>query len=187
MKNITRLFRFTILAMVIFYVVGCASAPKSPMAATETRCIGSYPDYQVMEVAENVIADMQFTIEKFDVEQGYLSTRPLTGAQLFELWRSDTRGFYNTAASNIHTIQRVVELELKGTGGSSCIDCRVYLKRLSAPPMKVASRGELASRYGEGLGFEEEQMARMEWVDMGRDGNLEKYIIDKIESKLQKI
>ncbi|UCF17478.1 MAG: hypothetical protein JSW59_08445 [Phycisphaerales bacterium] len=51
---------------------------------------------EIMEVAEDVLAEMHFVIEKADVQSGLVRTRPLPGAQFFEFWRSDNVGDENS-------------------------------------------------------------------------------------------
>ncbi len=67
---------------------------------------------EAMQIAEDVLVKMHFTIEKAGYESGIIRTNPLPGAQFFEFWRSDNVGAFNTAEANLHSIRRIVELHI---------------------------------------------------------------------------
>jgi len=77
---------------------------------------------------------MYFTIEKADVDNGLIRTRPLPGAQFFEFWRSDNVGTDNALAANLHTIRRTVTLDISQQDEELHIGCEVQAQRLSAAP-----------------------------------------------------
>ncbi len=97
---------------------GCTqqtSAPLRVMMQDSALYVGADQGIgtgDLMEVAEDVLAGMYFTIEKADVDSGLIRTRPLPGAQFFEFWRSDNVGTDNTLAANLHTIRRTVTLDI---------------------------------------------------------------------------
>jgi hypothetical protein len=143
----------------------------------------------VMEVSEDVLARMRFAIEKADVEAGILRTIPLSGAQFFELWRSDNVGGSNTAEANLHSLRRTVELQVREQpSGQTLVVCRVQTERLDIPEQQhVTSSGRayfLFSKSGQSMQkirLNSDQEAKMEWVDMGRDARLETRILSRIE------
>ena len=67
----------------LFWLAGCAENKYTktidqlcPPAATKTAA---------MTAAEQVLADMHFAIEKFDVDAGYIRTAPLIGRTIIRI------------------------------------------------------------------------------------------------------
>jgi len=145
---------------------------------------------QAMEMAENILAKMHFTIEKADAERGFIRTRPLGGAQFFEFWRSDNVGADNWLESNLHSIRRVVELKMSEQEEGLCINCDVWIYRLSLPERHVSSSARAYEMFSESnpalqnLRFYPEQKAAMAWIDLGKDGRLAAEILERISSML---
>ena len=93
----------------------------------------------LMEVAEDVLAGMYFTIEKADAQNGLIRTRPLPGAQFFEFWRSDNIGTDNTIAANLHTIRRTVTLDISQQDRSCVSAAKCRPKGCRCPSAKSAA------------------------------------------------
>ena len=146
-----------------------------------------------MEAAEDVLCKMHFTIEKADIESGFIRTRPLSGAQFFEFWRSDNAGSFNAVEANLHTIRRIAELNISQQNGRVCIGCNVKTERLSLPEREVISSSrayEMFSQSGplrQRLALNPEQKRGMVWVDLGKDAWLETEILKRIENRLKRV
>jgi hypothetical protein len=146
----------------------------------------------LMEVAEDVLTGMHFTIEKADVRSGLIRTRPLPGAQFFEFWRSDNVGIENWIQANIHSIRRTVELYINQNDENINIDCDVLIQRLSLPNREIpgsAQAYQLFSRSSmlmQTLRLHPEQQRNMVWIDMGKDTKLEVEILKRISSMTKK-
>ena len=144
----------------------------------------------LMEAAENVLARMYFTIEKADVDNGLIRTRPLPGAQFFEFWRSDNVGTDNTIAANLHTIRRTVTLDISQQGEELSIDCNVQAQRLSLPERQVSSSTRVYGMFSlsspslQRLKLNPVQKKEMAWIDLGRDSRLEAEILKRIETRI---
>ncbi len=144
----------------------------------------------LMEVAEDVLVRMYFTIEKADVQSGLIRTRPLSGAQFFEFWRSDNVGADNTLAANLHTIRRTVTLDIGQQDEQLRIGCEVQAQRLSLPERQVSSSARvyrmfsLSSSSLQRLKLNPEQKKEMAWIDLGRDSRLETEILKRIEARI---
>jgi len=146
---------------------------------------------ETMDLAERVLADMNFSIEKADLQSGLIKTRPLPGAQFFELWRSDNVGTENSLRANIHTIRRTVEIDITRQGEQFCIRCDVQVQRLSLPEREAGSSSsrayEMYSRSSPSLQqmrFDPEQEKGMAWIDLGPDTQLAAEILKRIESQI---
>jgi len=179
-----------LVVMAIF--TGCAQKQRQPVAAVKPLCMVNMDKVEFMKVAEDVLTKMYFAIEKADTDSGVLRTRPLSGAQFFELWRSDNAGGFNTAEANLSSIRRTAELQVsEEAGGQLCVACRVLTERLDIPEQKdVTSSGRaytLFSRSGQSIQeikLNKEQEAKMAWIDMGRDAQLETRILSRIENRI---
>ena len=181
----------------LLLLVGCAK--QQQFKTVERICVPNLQKQQAMEIAEDVLGQMHFTIEKADAELGVIRTRPLPGAQFFEFWRSDNIGAFNTAEANLHSIRRIVELNISLTplplargkkGGQLCIDCDVQVQRLSLPEHEVSSSSRAYKMFSKStssvqkLEFTPEQKKDMAWVDLGKDSRLATKILKQIETCL---
>ncbi len=150
---------------------GCGGQ-NTTTTPTQMICADGVTRAEVVQAAGDVLIRMHFAIEKLDAEQGLVRTRPLRGAQFFELWRSDNAGSYNWEEANLQSVRRAVELRVMreavdrrpegdpkrdesrlGTqAGGACslqptasrlrLECEVLVQRLSLPPNEVAGVSE---------------------------------------------
>ena len=147
----------------------------------------------MMEVAEDVLAGMYFTIEKADAQSGLIRTRPLPGAQFFEFWRSDNVGADNTLAANLHTIRRTVTLDISQQDEELRIGCEVQAQKLSLPERQVSSSARVYGMFSlsspslQRLKLNPEQKKQMAWTDLGRDTRLEAEILKRIETGIVRL
>jgi hypothetical protein len=144
----------------------------------------------LMEVTEDVLARMYFTIDKADVDSGLIRTRPLPGAQFFEFWRSDNVGADNALEANLHTIRRTVTLDISQQGEELRIGCNVRVQRLSLPERQVSSSArvyEIFSRSSpslQRLTLNPAQKKEMAWIDLGGDTELAAEILKRIQAQI---
>ena len=147
----------------------------------------------LMEIAESVLVRMYFTIDKADVQSGLIRTRPLSGAQFFEFWRSDNVGTDNALAANLHTIRRTVTLDISQQDGELSVGCNVQAQRLSLPERQVGSSTRVYGIFSQSssslqrLKLNPEQKIKMAWIDLGRDSRLEEEILKRIETGIVRL
>ena len=165
---------------------------------------------RAMKIAEDVLAKMHFTIEKADADpatlgidtrrwRGFIRTKPLPGAQFFEFWRSDNVGADNWLESNLHSIRRVVELNMSEqdegppqSGNRLCINCEVQKYKLSLPERHVSSSARAYDMFSasspalQRIRLNPEQKAGMAWIDLGKDTQLAAEILKRIENRLKR-
>jgi hypothetical protein len=183
--------------MLLFPLLLCPSgcAENKYTLTTDRLCAPTIAKETAMAIAENVLAEMHFTIEKFDVEAGLIKTYPLPGAQSFELWRADSVGSFNQAEADLHSIRRTIELNVTDLSrrsaakteqaGQLCINCVATTQRLS-----IAGNGQNYAAPAETLRaiqklrLNHKQKTNMTWINLGRDTQLETEIIKRIESRL---
>ena len=169
-------------------LAGCAE--QQQYHASEPLLIENSNKPRVMEIAEDVLVKMHFTIDKANEENGFIKTKPLTGAQFFEFWRSDNVGADNWLLSNLHSIRRLVELNINEQDKDLSINCDVQIYRLSLPERNIRSSAhayDLFSASGpalQNIQITPEQKADMVWIDMGKDRQLEAEILKQIEKQI---
>lgn len=177
----------TIAAVLPVLFVGC-SKPQQVVSSDPV----SLPQVSVskaMEAARVVLEEMQFSIEKYDPQAHYIRTRPLSGAQFFQIWRQDNASAYTSAQANLQSLRRIVEIEAKPYANRTNIECRVYVQQLSLPEEPVESVRGLAASYTDSSRAEQtlrlgsERLEKMEWLDKGLDRALEQKILNKIRGK----
>jgi len=170
---------------------GCAESEQ--FKPVEQICLSEVARDEAMRTAEEVLGRMHFSIAKSDADSGVIVTRPLQGAQLFEIWRSDSVGGFNTAEANLHTIRRSAEVKVSEEGGQVCIRCDVKTQRLNMPQRAEGSRSQAFKLFSEGdsvlqkLKLQPEQKQGMVWIDLGGDERLSTAILRRIEKKAVKL
>jgi len=186
-KTTGNLCTYALIACALVFA-GCARQQRRAITAPV-----SVPDIgkgEIMEVAEDVLARMHFTIEKADVPSGLIRTRPLPGAQFFEFWRSDNVGGKNSLQANLHTIRRTVELDISQHGDQLLINCDVRVQRLSLPERDVSSSAQAYGMFTRSspslqvMSFETWQEKEIAWIDLEKDTWLAAEILKRIEERL---
>ena len=170
---------------------GCADDHQ--FKPVEQVCLSDIAETEAMQAAEEVLGQMHFSIAKSDADSSVIITRPLQGAQLFEIWRSDSIGGFNTTEANLHTIRRSAEVRIRKEGGQVCIRCDVNTQRLNMPQRAEGSRSQAFKLFSEGdsvlqkLKLQPEQRQGMVWIDLGGDKVLSTAILRRIEKKAAKL
>ena len=171
--------------------LGCAQ--QQQYKTVEQICLPGVTKAEAMQIAQDVLAKMHFTIDKADLDTGVIRTRPLPGAQFFEFWRSDNVGAFNAVEANLHSIRRTAKIDItqktedgrhktKDARQSSvlcpltsvfCVSCDVQVQRLSLPAQHQLSNkpGQLTQTTG------------AQWIDLGQDTKLATEILKRIEQR----
>lgn len=184
MKNISLL---ALIGWLLFVLTGCQLEPQQQVV--KPVCVTGMNKQAALAAAEDVLAKMHFVIEKSDAQAGYIRTRPLTGAQTFEFWRKDNVGRFNWLQSNLHTIRRTVEIMVSENQGRLCIEPVVSVERMSLPERDAYSPSQASAMFTQSKGSMQQlrlypdQRAQMEWIDLGRDSQLEEKITTKLKTK----
>jgi hypothetical protein len=179
------LLRLCVCALVL---AGCAQ-PQREITINQVY-VPDIGKTETMELVEDVLAKMHFTIEKADIQEGVVRTRPLSGAQFFEFWRNDNVGPDNSLQANLHTIRRTVEVQMSRQSTGLSIGCVVRVQLLSLPERELRSsaRGyEMFSRSSavvQRLQLHPEQEKSMAWIELRNDVLLAREILSRIESRI---
>lgn len=170
-------------AVPLIFLLGCAAPPA---ATGPTRIALHVEDTEALiNTAITVLREEDYPPREVDRQLGVVITHPSTGGQWFEPWRHDARGGYQLLESSLHTVRRVVTVQLAPTGGDRyLLDVQVDKSRYSAPERQVTTASSALAIYSEGLPTEQGlRAARSEgehWVPLGRDALFEAYLLDRI-------
>lgn len=143
----------------------------------------------LLDTSKQVLQEMGFTIEKADYNANIIRTRPLAGAGLLEFWRKNNATTKDLMYSSIHSIQKIVQIELEQDKRLSCI---VQTQRLSLPPRTITGFDDLPATFSNSsssrqrLSLDDKYQEKMTWVYDGTDENLQHYILKKIQKRLKK-
>lgn len=179
-----------LMALLSGCLVGCGGASRK--AAAPAVLTGSDPAV-MMAAAQETLERMHFTMDKYDVQAGYLRTRPLRAGQFFEPWRTDNASLSAAGQANIDSLRRTVEVFVEPQEGVVQLRCAVTVEKLSMRPRPIQSTSRLPSMYTDSsrkrqsLAMDEGLMGQtIEWVDLGPDQALEQRILSKIQRQLRK-
>ncbi|MBN2455878.1 MAG: hypothetical protein JXB29_04975 [Sedimentisphaerales bacterium] len=186
MAKITSLLWHIALVLVIG---GCAgNKVQKQRTSVDIEGVGKA---KIIAAAEDVLGEMYFSIDKSDIATGYVKTNPLRAPQLFEFWRSDSIGSFNTLEANLHTIRRTAELNVRPKNGKFCIECSVQIYRLNLPEREVSSSAQAYRMFSKSepmlqkFKLTPEQTKGMRWVYLGKDAGLCTEILNRLENKLR--
>ena len=165
---------------------GCARV--APVRFENPMVLSSADPVHVRRVAERIVMDLRFEIERPPAREGLITTEPLTSASWFEFWRKDTQGRMEVAEASLHTVRRRVVVTITPQGQGAKVLVHVLKDRLSAPNLGPANLGESVSLYSTKDTELERQndlaATRYVWVDDGRDDVLEQYLFERIQLAL---
>ncbi|MHC4194874.1 MAG: hypothetical protein ACYSYU_05455 [Planctomycetota bacterium] len=179
--------RILFVACAAAALAGCAK--EGQFETINQICVGGTSQAEMMEAAEDVLSKMHFSIDKADAELGYVRTNPLSGAQYFEFWRKDNVGAFSAAEANIHSIRRIVELDITRKGGELCTTCKAKIQRLSLSERRDETSRLAYEKFSARMVSDEKlelQAGEKAWLDLGEDEKLATVILKEIEKQLKK-
>ncbi len=95
----------------ILLLAGCQAPPQS---AGPTDIILRVPDYEVfVDDSLSLLRRCDFPPEYVDRTRGLVISKPATSGQWFEPWRVDSQGGYQLLESSLHTMRRVVTINIE--------------------------------------------------------------------------
>lgn len=172
-------------------MAGSGCRTSSTDAPADVTLTGSCSQSEAFAAALGVLKGMHFKIDKADSQAGTIQTRPLRGAQWFELWRRDNASAKTFAKANLHSLRRTATVQVTMEGDEARIHCRVHSEALSVPSRTVTSSSQLyhiitdSETMMQRLEFSEAQERTMEWIDLGHDTALQNRILAGIERNLR--
>ena len=183
------IYKISMLAVLLAVVVlsGCSQ----PVDTTSTKpvCADSLDKMITMDIAQQILLEMNFVIEKYDTEKGVIITRPLRGSQFFEFWRNDNAGADSYSQANLHSLMRTVYVDVTEKFGMACLTCQVGVKRLSIPerPIDRLSRTSSVFTGGNSSMQRLELKGDFDWIDMPDDKALAAKILQLTGDRIAKL
>jgi len=179
------------LAAAAVCLAGCGgSAQKTAIAEVGITGLDANT---LMAAAQETLGQMHFTMDKYDVEAGYLRTRPLRAGQFFELWRQDNASALAAGQANLDSLRRTVEVFVEPQDGMMGLRCAVTVEKLSLPPRPTQGTTRLAGMYTasssrkQTLALAQDPAGKqIEWINLGPDAALEQRIVGRIQKQLKK-
>jgi hypothetical protein len=160
-----------------------------------TQIVLQIPDREgFIDGTLSLLRHRDFAPERVDRDAGLIVTRPSTGQQWFEFWRSDSIGGYQLLESSIHTVRRIVTVHVDpvaqvGATDEYEVSVQVDKQRYSAPERQVTTASGALAIYSEHLptteGLAASRTEGEHWVPLGRDVELELYLLDKIAGTMR--
>lgn len=180
-------------------LAGC-QAPAHPLEPTAIEL--RIPDYErFVDATLTRLREYDFPPERVDREHGVIVTGRTTSKQWYEFWRIDGQTSYDLLESSLHTIGRIVTVTLEPldaereaaatAAGQPPEAARLYRlnvqvdkARYSATERQVTTTSGALSIYNERLptteGLRGAHSAGDHWVPLGRDGDLEAFLLAKL-------
>lgn len=178
-------------ALLSVCLAGCGDSAKT--AATECPVLTGPDAAALMAAAQEALGRMRFILDKYDVEAGYLCTRPQRASQFFEPWQQDNASSKAFAQANMDSLRRRIEVFVESQqDGTATLRCVVNVEKLSIPPQPIRSMSRMAGMYTDStrsqqvLTLENEQVGQIEWIALGPDHALEHRIIKQIQRQTNK-
>ncbi len=172
-------------------LAGCGGSVKTSSA--ETAVLAGPNAEMLMAAAQETLGQMRFVLDKYDIEAGYLRTRPQRASQFFEPWRQDNASGKAFAQANIDSLRRNVEVFVESQqDGTALLRCVVNMEKLYIPPQPIRSMSRMAGMYTDStrrqqtLTLEDQQLGQVEWVALGQDHALEQRILKQIRRQTNK-
>ncbi|MCG3178242.1 MAG: hypothetical protein BIFFINMI_00568 [Phycisphaerae bacterium] len=206
----TRCFRpapavlFLLLGALSATQCGCSGGnwfgpdPELPVGAMDNPLVVESEYEPLFDAVARTLEDHRFTLFLKDPREGEIRTRPMTGQQMWEYWRTDAAGFYNTLESSMHTILRTVEARvypLRDSQGSRIagkyfLEMHVITERVTVPEQEISATNQLSGASFHGGSPTDPALARegirgVDAVYLGRDSRLEDWLIRDVLRKVR--
>jgi hypothetical protein len=188
MPLIARAIFFSTAAIFLAGALAGCQTPAPPNGPTEVRL--RIPDRDAfIDHTLTLLRERDFAPRRVDRDDGVVVAEPATGQQWFEFWRHDAIGGYQLLESSIHTVRRIVTVHLDPLDAEHSSDefrvsVQVDKERYSAPERQVTTASGALAIYSEHLptteGLLASRTAGEHWVPLGRDAQLERYLLNKI-------
>ena len=167
-------------------MAGCKQNAQLP--TSNPLCTLDSSIAEAMNTVADILENMSFTVEKFDVEKGVITTKPLRGGQLFEPWRKENVGARNFQLANLHSIMRTVTVTVTRQDDQTCLDCQVALRRLAVSGRPIDGFSNLAAVFTESkIDLQKLKIeSKYEWIDLADDEKLEYAILQRLRNENEK-
>ena len=142
-----RLLVCCLTAVWLVAAAGCVKYTHPVVVAEPAKLSVADRNYEaVWQAAIDVLRNKyDFQIDRRDRRAGVITTHPLLGKQFFEFWRRDTVSAEDLAESSLHTVYRVVLVNIRPVSAGSAIYepiVKVTAVRSNKERLAIGSTGE---------------------------------------------
>ena len=189
MKN--RCLVFTVVVAGLL-AAGCGNHYKP--VADEPELTEEQANFEaIWRATQNVLKDYYFKIDHRDRRAGLVSTYPMTGQYLAEIWRKDSVTFDDLAESILQTIRRQAKVRIIGDlqaplGYSAAVEVERW--RSNRPHKQLTSTSQGFSQFSSvgKLAIKDSDVKLGSYdVPLGRDEALENRIASAIEAETSRL
>jgi hypothetical protein len=194
-----------LLVCAAFLLSGC-HAPAQPAGPSEI--VLHVPDYdEFFDASMSLLRLYDFPPDRVDRTRGLIVSHPTTSGQFFEWWRVDARGPYQVAEASLHTMRRIVTVNIEPASGQAATGVPVVVEtgkmpippdsgdlyrlrvqvdksRYTAPERQVTTTSGILVMYSGRIPTVEGERGPAsrfaQWVPLGRDPLLEQFLVERL-------
>lgn len=124
--------------------IGCQPKYTQPVVEPKPLTDKQRNFERVWQATRRVLVRYDFHIDRRDPRAGVITTWPMTGKQIFELWRKDAARASDSGESTLQTIYRAVKVTIHPT--TDGLDYKpvveVFVSRSNKPTDSIASTSD---------------------------------------------
>lgn len=183
--------RLTSLMLALLVCVPACTKPEQPVELASG--VARDADFEaVWQAALISLREHSFTPDRQDRRNGVIRTRGETSGVFGEFWRKDSTWGYQLAESSLHTVQRIVTVQVTYLQPNEFqVEVEVNKQRWSLPERQVTGGISAAAAFSSRLPLATGEFLRpadelraVRWVPLGRDGQLEERLLADILQKV---
>jgi hypothetical protein len=193
-----------LLLLPVVSVVGCVSGSdpmSSPVsgsltsnatASAEPVVVKSQNFDSLWNASIQSLRDLHFEIDRQDRRSGIITTKPMTGSQFFEPWRTELRSVDAVTESSLATIRRTVTIRISRVSDVYQAVPEVSVDRLSRRERRITSAAEFTNAFKRNPARGTLESDRGEYIpseyfySIGTDPLLARHLASRLESHLRK-
>ncbi|MFH0980588.1 MAG: hypothetical protein V2A79_03500 [Planctomycetota bacterium] len=179
--------RWMFMLGAVCFLSGCHRPPQPvEWTAQEVALAEEDEGDALFEACLEALRAHGFKIDRVDRRAGLITTFPVTSQQFFEFWRHDVDTAYDLMEASLDTVRRRVEVRLLGETDPlhKKLVVTVFREKFSTPDRQYNTSAaafrvfgrSLPATTGEPIVPERDNL----WLPAGRDGVLERRLIDQI-------
>lgn len=142
-KNM-RMFTSTCLLAAVLAPMGCQPKYTQPVLEPKALTTQEQEFQQLWQASRKVLIGYHFHIDRQDPRAGVMTTWPMTGKQIFELWRKDAARTIDSGESTLQTIYRAAKVNIRKKADSQDYEpiVEVFVSRSNKPIASIASTSD---------------------------------------------
>jgi hypothetical protein len=152
---------------------------------------------KLWDACDRVARDYLFGIDRLDLREGLMTTKPMTSSQFFEPWRRELQTGEDVAYSSTAAIRRTIRFEvLRNDDGTYVLHPKVLVERETLSEQRLTSVVLSRSAFRRATAQHDLPFGTKEsdqgvilqpryWYLIGRDFRFEKVVADAVEHKLR--